>query len=329
MQLTIKSHYNPCFWTAHWNAAYFRAIRNGTAPSPRDQLVSVLNIRGNNIYTNTVENVHRETNGVLEVTKEQAKRSCQLWMPESYLDAWAQIDASPGEGYVYAVENLFTFLENSSFYQVLRSVIKKGGICHAAEKVNLAGVIVLQLLRNAELLKAIGDALVAQGRNRFDLFLALTRFLNDIQFIQQIIPDVAHGRWTFYKTDNDQFPLADSAVMVEADSKMIPLSPRLLLEVQGSDPGLATGYTFCNFVPAAKMEEFRKRTIGNTFKEIIFSNDILLQNWKDTPEFVARKLAIAGNTGGYQVRYAGETFDENWLVDLCRRLLFPIDTGRA
>lgn len=329
MQLSVKSHYNPCFWTAHWNADYFGAIRSGTASSPREQRVSVLNIRAQKVYTNTVENTHRETSGLLDVSKEQAKLSCQLWMPENYRDAWAEIDASPAEGYVFSVEELFTFLEKSSFYQMLRSVIRKGGIGHAVEKVNLAGFVVLQLLRNVELLKGIGDALVAQGRSRFDLFLALTRFLNDIQFIQRIIPKVAHGKWTFYKTYNDAFPLADSAVMIDGESKMIALSPRLLLEILGSDRRLGTRYTVCNFVSAAKMEEFRKRTIANTFKEIIFSSERLLQNWKNTPEFTARNLAIVGNRAGYQVRYDGEAFDENWLVDLCCRLLCPFGSSKT
>ena len=330
MQLTRKSHYNPCFWTAHWNAAYFGAVRDGiTMSTPRKQSVSVLNVRADKVYTTTVENVHRGTNGILEVTKEQAKKSCQLWLPDTYQKAWSEIDASPGDSYAYAIEKLFTFLENSSFYQMLQKVIKNGTICHAGDKLNLAGFIILQYLRNPDLLRTIGDALVAQGLQRFDLFLALTRFLNDIQFIQQIIPDVAHGNWTFYKTQNDQFPLADSAVMVAGESKMIALSPRLLLEIQGIDPKMYLTYTFRNTMRDEKMEEFRKRTIRNASKEIIFSNDRLLCDWQKTPEFAERKLAIEGNAGGYRVQYAGEVFDERWLVDLCRQMLSSIGTSTA
>lgn len=323
VQLTLKSHYNPCFWTAHWSGAYSKALREGASPTPRSQLLSVLNIKADRIYTTKVENIHRETIGTLDVTKEQAKQACQVWMPDTYQDSWTEIDASPAQGYTFSVEHLFTFLENSSFYQTLQQVARTGVISHSLEKVNLAGFIVLQLLRNAQLLQAIGDALAGYGRSRFELFAALARFLNDITFIQTIIPDVAHGRWTFYKTYDDRFPLADSPVMVNGGSRMIALSPRLLLESQGSDPALASSYTCVNSVPDRTMKEFKQRTIDNCYKEIVFSSPCILEEWRRCPELAVRRQAIAEQRGGPQVQYSGEPVDEKWLVDLCRRLLFP------
>jgi hypothetical protein len=41
-------------------------------------------------------------------------------------------------------------------------------------------------------------------------------------------------------------------------------------------------------VKPGKLAEFRRRTIGNTFREIIFSDRSVLEYWQSTPEFRRR-----------------------------------------
>ena len=75
-RFTWRNHYNPCFWTALWNRAYFEAWRAGTADvaRAREQTVYALNLRGDKIRQTNVDGVHFEKNlGVAEITPESAK----------------------------------------------------------------------------------------------------------------------------------------------------------------------------------------------------------------------------------------------------------------
>jgi len=67
---------------------------------------------------------------------------------------------------------------------------------------------------------------------------------------------------------------------------MVALSPRLLLEIHLDRQELGCGHR--NWIEGEKLAEFRETTINNTFKEIIFSDGKLLEEWRVDPEFQKR-----------------------------------------
>src|SRR5262249_39169923 len=81
-----KNHFNPCFWTAHWNPRYFAAVReNRPRFNPRDQHVFVLSVKANKVFRNSVNHVHYDKNLCFaEVTMEAADSFCQRALPNKY-----------------------------------------------------------------------------------------------------------------------------------------------------------------------------------------------------------------------------------------------------
>src|SRR5437870_3956313 len=87
VHLTTKNHYNPCFWTAHWNPVYMECALRGkrNQESARNQRVFVLNVKSNKIYRVSVENLHYDKNlGIAEITTEAAKGFCKRHFPDQY-----------------------------------------------------------------------------------------------------------------------------------------------------------------------------------------------------------------------------------------------------
>ncbi|MGH7489086.1 MAG: hypothetical protein ACREMY_26305, partial [bacterium] len=89
MSFTQRNHYNPCFWTALWNAEYFEAIHAGTErPDPaRKQIVSVASLKSGNVFRSTVEGIHYDKGlGAAEITRGAAEDFCRRYHPSLYED---------------------------------------------------------------------------------------------------------------------------------------------------------------------------------------------------------------------------------------------------
>jgi hypothetical protein len=54
---TVRTHFNPTFWTAFWNHSYYH---DSAGKRARDQVVHVLSLPANKVYCTKVENVHVE-----------------------------------------------------------------------------------------------------------------------------------------------------------------------------------------------------------------------------------------------------------------------------
>jgi hypothetical protein len=73
---------------------------------------------------------------------------------------------------------------------------------------------------------------------------------------------------------------------------MVALSPRLLLEISvGVFAGDNLGILKDSIEPN-KLSEFGRRTIGNTFREVIFPSKTLLESWQKLQEFKDRVEVI-------------------------------------
>src|SRR5688500_18990587 len=92
---TGRNHYNPCFWTALWNVAYYENWITGK-PLPgraRDQTVLALNLRAEEILTTKVDRVHFDQGlGKAEITAESMKSFCKRRHPDKYAEFCKYVD---------------------------------------------------------------------------------------------------------------------------------------------------------------------------------------------------------------------------------------------
>jgi hypothetical protein len=80
--------------------------------------------------------------------------------------------------------------------------------------------------------------------------------------------------------------------MIHRDSVMVTLSPRLLLEIDLTVPDPEQPWIVREDLPAEKLSKFRKRSINNSFKEIIFSDRQILLDWLASEEMATRTAAL-------------------------------------
>src|SRR5206468_3911583 len=110
--------------------------------------------------------------------------------------------------------------------------------------------------------------------------------LDDHDVLFQHVMTYALGYFKLYKLAKDTFPLNDSPVLLKPKSIMVALSPRLLLEIDRTRNNIPHDCCISNYIEHDKLEEFRRRTIANTFREIIFGTATLLEEWCSTKEFI-------------------------------------------
>src|SRR4029077_8517691 len=127
MHFTKKNHYNPCFWTAHWNAEFLKAALKGQRDPARarNQQGCCLNVKSNKIYRTSVENVHYDKGmGVAEITPDAAKDFCKRNFPKEY-DRFCEGMKDHPETVYLDFEDILTGLEATPAYSTLLDVIAK------------------------------------------------------------------------------------------------------------------------------------------------------------------------------------------------------------
>ena len=115
-------------------------------------------------------------------------------------------------------------------------------------------------------------------------------------------------------SNNDDFPLCDSPVLGGGDVGFIALSPFLLLQFDMSKKCPGNGTLSAVPVPDAIESEFCRRTIGNTFREIISSNEQLLRTWQQSGAFKKRHTQPA-NENQYNKIVAKSAQSEIWKIN--------------
>ena len=136
------------------------------------------------------------------------------------------------------------------------------------------------------------DFMNSIGMPKWEYFWLLKNAWGNKLFLARAVTALASSQWILYVTENHTFPLCDSPVMVRQNTLMIILSPRILLEINLNEPTPETKWTVRKGINNSKFREFRRRSINNSFKEIIFHNRDELEMWKNTREFKARSLDL-------------------------------------
>lgn len=316
MQLTTRNHYNPCFWTANWNPEYFKlALKSKkNEGKARNQRVFALNIKSNKVYQVAVENLHYDKNlGIAEITPDAALGFCKWHFPNEYEQFREEMKDHP-ETLVLDFENVLTCLEESLAYKTLLKVITRPGLRSGPEKGALAAFLAVHHLRSHAIMNSMIEFGEQTETPKFEYFWMLKRWLGNVNVLFPWVMTLTAGRWVFYRMDKDTFPLNDSPILIRPDSVMVALSPRLLLEIERNDHSLENGWRDSNSITNDKLAEFRRRTIGNTFREIIFGDAALLEVWRTAPEFSERHQLMA-NTNSYNAVVAKHLDGELWKIN--------------
>ena len=316
MRLTIRNHYNPCFWTAYWNPDYYRQALAGVHKlEARSQKLFVLGVKPNKVYERTAENVHYDKQaGLAEFTAEAAKDYCKRHFPEEYASFCEAMKDRRDESYVLDFENIWTTIEQSEAYQTLLSVISKQRIDTREEKAFLAWFICIHAQRSHSIMTAMLQAMMQSGFEKFEFLVRLKHTLADPNFMLHLVAPIADARWTLYTADADALPLCDSPILHGRRGIMVALSPRLLLDIDmdfhaGDYPGSVLPVT------EKKLSEFQRRTIGNTFREIIFSDRAVLESWRQTPAFQERRQLVISLKGWYNAVVRSTPFGDLWKLN--------------
>ena len=291
---TRRNHYNPCFWTALWNEDYFREYCSDTAggSSPRDQVVFALNLRAAKVLKTTVEKVHYHKDlGVAEIDPESIKRFRARWYPEKYHSMVEYVTAHPEKVYL-DFEDILTGMESLRHYDAWMQLAKLGDLRSFEDKGFLAAALMIHAMRSYDYMSAAISRASEIGIDKWEYFWRLKNIWSNNQFLTRAAIVPALAQWTLWRTQNHSFPLCDSPVMIDRDSVMVTLSPRLLLEIDLTVPDPEPPWIVREDLPERKFAEFRKRCIDNSFKEIVFSDERALLDWLASEEMSARIAAL-------------------------------------
>lgn len=282
MPITKKTHYIPCFWTAFWNSDYYHFENIRRTQSPRKQIVKSLNYSANKIITTKTEKVFFEHGmGLSDITYNSiidfANRNNESCFndiinlsPDSYSDL------------VIDFENFFTTMEDLVKEQLV-NIIVKNEINTISEKAYIASFISDLIVRNYKNFDNLSLIYEKMNKPKFELFWNLRNdFSNPVVHQQLIIPIVA-SEWILYRTSCFKFPLGDQPVLSNKRNILIALSPTLLLKVnlkkKVSPKKICKNKKGVNYFV---YREFMQRTISDSFREIIFNDEDLLNSWKET-----------------------------------------------
>ena len=287
---TTRNHYNPCFWTALWNQEYFESWLEGTnnPKEARNQIVYTLNLRGDKVHKTKVDNIHFEQNlGIAEITPESMKAFCRRWYPNEYKHISEYVSKNP-ETLFMDFEDTLTAIERLEIYSSIMDAARKGEVSSTIHKGFLSDSLIVHAMRSHELMNSMIEGSKTLGIEKWEYFWFLKNSWANKFLIARSIMPLAMGKWIFYKTKDYYFPLPDSPVMINRNNIMAILSPRLLLEIKLTVQRPEDVWIVRNGINSDNYREFRRRVIGNSFKDIIFHDPNTLEEWRSIPEYKNR-----------------------------------------
>lgn len=293
MNVAKKNHYNPCFWTAYWNREFYNAAATkGERRDSRNQRVFSLNIKADKIVSLLTQDVHYDKHiAVSEIEAGKWRDFLKEHFPDRNEREFT-LDEGDTESIFLNFEPFLSGMEATAAYQVLHQIIPKQRIDTYEERALVASFIYMQLLRGHSCLQSLVELAEIGGRPKFEVFLSIKNALSDPFFLFEQIAPVCSASWKLYSSESDAFPLCDSPILGGSNSILVALSPHLLLKIDLSNPNTELARTHATPVTQEVIEEFRIRSIGNTFREIISSDARLLSDWKESEEFRERRSLL-------------------------------------
>jgi hypothetical protein len=288
MPITKESHYNPCFWTAYWNFHYYQNKKSNSSfrEKPREQIIYSLNLKSNNILKLKVRNVFFDKNaGIARITKQEMLEYCSRNNPEEYDNLTKYFEENPSDIF-FNFENIFTGIEKV-IRESIENVIQTRTIKNLSEKTYISYFIFFQIIRNHNTMKQFENFFKSIKMKKFELFFNLKDTLSDQQAIFNLIIPILSSRWTLYSLKKYRLPLSDNPILIRPQNIMMALAPDLMIEVELSKKvPIETISTGKKDISIFKYIEFKKRTIENSSREIIFGEKRLLEKWQKSTIFI-------------------------------------------
>jgi hypothetical protein len=254
--------------------------------------VFTLNVRADKIFSTKVANVHYEKNlGVAEITAESMKRFCRRWYPQEYERLSEYFNSTPGTLYL-DFEDILAGIEGLKTYSALMQAAKIRGLESTEHKAFLACALIIQAMRSHELMTGILGSITPIGIEKWAYFWLLKNAWANPLILARAVAPLAHSQWTLYRTVDHRFPLCDSPVMIDRDTVMAVLSPRLLLEINLTMPRPEGYWTVRSGISSSKYREFLRRAIANSFKDILFHEPPVLKEWQSLHEYRERVVQL-------------------------------------
>ena len=294
MNVTKRSHYLPCFWTAHWNENYFFAMSKGEKTGkPREQKVFGINFRAKKILPDYVKNFFFEdlTRTVALTDKEFLTLSQTHRVVCS--DLLDQDAANDEAECVFDIEDIFCKLENSPPYVELRKIITNQCLTTKEQKAAISCLIFTHKDHLPEPIRSLMSSSHVEGKRQFEAALELPSLLiKYYHVINDAIHKLCNSDWTLYASATPLFPLSDRPVLNFDDAVVIALSPRLLLKIDSTfqDTGIICAHEMS--IPDSLNDAFRVNTIRSANNEIVFCEESLLSTWLNSPEAKSRVESI-------------------------------------
>ncbi|MDQ3190672.1 MAG: DUF4238 domain-containing protein [Bacteroidota bacterium] len=287
MNLTIKNHYIPCFWTAFWNPDYLNSKRNGNnaIDSPREIKIFALNLKSNKIIEQKTKKVFFEKGaGIDNLTKEDLYAAHKRAYPEKYKVENNYFEKYPS-GLTFDFESHFTSFEES-YKTTLEKAIVNCKIENIIDKFSISMFVFFQTKMNHNSFNKMESLYKSKNLTKLEMFLHLKQTLSQPETLKEITDPFLKAEWSLYKTKKEIFPMSDNPVLFRPKHVFLPLAPDLLLEINlnnsVSPDNICTNY---EHLPFFKYREFKKRTIENSSREIVFGKQNLLKNWQNSDTY--------------------------------------------
>lgn len=289
MNVTKRTHYNPCFWTALWNHEYYKAVENQEHDSlpAREQKVYCLNLYQNEVRQISTNQVFFENNlGLVKFDEKDIEQFIKRNYPEHAKERKFLIKKGD---LLIDFEDLFSFLEESPAYKNLISLVKDKKINSLEEKGNIAAFVLVHNIRNHVMINSLIEFGEHLGSSKLEHFILMKWMLQDFEWMKNIISKYISGHWTLY-TFKKSIPLTDSPIINDNGEILCVLNPYQILSIRLKKRTNQIQYkTVGNF---CQRKRFQKKLISNTYREIVFTNESQAEKWKNSKEWNRRRNLI-------------------------------------
>jgi hypothetical protein len=248
-------------------------------------VVWALNLRGDKILETVVERVFvNKGAGLAPLTQEVVLDYYKKYRPDELHDV-PELKVP----LVLDFENHWTALERSMAYETALRVGVTGQINGFQDLAGLACFLFLHALRSNSVMTSILEAAEADGISRFEFFKMFKEYLCDENAMGKFVGPVSFAKWTFYRNENPLFPIPDSPVLIDDFEIMAALSPYVMASVDLRQIGEGQKVRIYDHVPNHVLATYRRRSIANTFKEIVASEPGTLREWQSTKHYANRR----------------------------------------
>jgi hypothetical protein len=278
---SVDHHFNPCFWTAHWNFSYLEAVRQQrkTSGRARQQKVCVWKLKPDKIIFSKTEDCFYEKNANNTIIfHDQIAALINNFSSGNNLQTHGIDENSTVAS--FNIENLFSTIEGL-YQNTLIETIRTGQINDLATKTMLSFFIFSQSIRNPSAWNYLKGSFLNNKNNTdddgniFNMFVKFRKALEDRERIMSFIIPFLSVKWVLFKVNRYTFPLSDHPLLFLKEKLILPLAPDLLLEIYLNEPVdvASAPCTYRYRLGYTRYNQYKRATIAHAKDEMVFGQD--------------------------------------------------------